>query len=121
MTIALDTRIRGATGGVVRDIGRDHVSLEVITEVEHMVFDAEMVGDPAGVVDIADRATTRVARASPELHGDTDDLVAGLLKQRSGDRRIDAAGHHDHHRTSGSNAGIDNAVRVHMISVSSPA
>ena len=68
---------------VVDDVGVDHEALEVVAEVEDVVFDAELIGHAAGVVDVADRATTRVAGSAPELHGDADDLVAGSAASRA--------------------------------------
>ena len=76
VAVALDARVRGEPGGVVGDVGPDHVGGEVVAEVEDEVLDAELVGDPAGVVDVAHRAAPRVGVAAPELEGDADDLVA---------------------------------------------
>src|SRR5690606_33578292 len=64
-------------------------------EVEDVVVDAELVGDPAGVVDVGHRAAARVGLAAPQLHGDADDLVALLLEERGRDRGVDAARHGD--------------------------
>ena len=61
------------------DVGLDDVRIEVVTEVEDVVFDPQVVGDSAGIVDIADRAAPLVGVAAPQLHGDTDDVVALLL------------------------------------------
>ena len=46
-------------------VGVDHVGLEVGGEVEDVVDDAELVGHPAGVVDVGHRAAPRVGRRRP--------------------------------------------------------
>src|SRR3546814_7417282 len=48
--------------------------------------DAELVGHPAGVVHVGDRAAPRVGLAAPQLHGDPDHLVPLLLQQGGRDR-----------------------------------
>ena len=35
------------------DVGTDHVAVEVVGEVEHVVHDAELLRDAAGVLDVA--------------------------------------------------------------------
>ena len=66
-----------------------------------MVVDAELLGDAAGVVDVADRAAARVAVAAPQLHRDPDDLAAGVEQEGGRDRRVDAAAHGDEHGRAG--------------------
>ena len=93
----------------------DHRLAEAGLVVEHVVTDAEPVGDPAGVVDVLAGATG--AGPSPlgarriELQRDADDLVAGLRQQGGGDRRIDAAGHGDDHARAAAKAEIDGGYR----------
>jgi hypothetical protein len=84
------------------DERRHHVALELLGVVEDVVVDAEDLRDPPGVVDVADRATTRVRRAAPELQRGADDLVALFDQESRGHRRIDAATHRyeDFHRPS---------------------
>ena len=93
--VALDARVGRAARGVVGDVGRDDLRVEVVAEVEHVVVDAELVGDASGVVDVGDRAAAGVALAAPQLHRDAGDAVAPLDEQRRGDRRVDAARHRD--------------------------
>ena len=64
-----------------RDVRVDDVRVEVVAEVEHEVVDAELLGDPAGVVDVGHPAAPGVALAAPQLHRDADDVVA--LRRRS--------------------------------------
>jgi hypothetical protein len=73
------------------------VAREVVAEVERVVVDAQLVGHPTGVVDVADRAAARVALAAPELEGDAHHLVALVAQQGGRHRRVDAARHHHQH------------------------
>jgi len=57
------------------------------------VVDAEHLSDAARVVDVGDRATTRVRNAAPEFQGGAHDVVTLLDQETGGDRRIDAATH----------------------------
>ena len=86
MTIALDAWVRCPAGRVIGDVGPDDVRREVVAEVEDVVVDTEVVGDAAGVVHIAHRATSGVALAAPEFHRDADDIVSLVAKQSSRDR-----------------------------------
>ena len=93
----------------------DHRLAEARLVVEHVVADAEAVGDPAGVVDVLAGATgagprpRRVLRV--ELERDAHDLITGLRQQGGGDRRIDAAGHGDDHARAAAKAEIDGGYR----------
>ena len=87
--VALDARVRRDAAGVRVDVRGDDVLVEVVTEVEHEVVDAELLGDPPRVVDVGHRAAAGVAVAAPQLHRDADHLVARLLQQQRGDRRVD--------------------------------
>jgi hypothetical protein len=93
VAVALDAGVRCAPDPVGLDVGLDHAAVEVVGEGPDVVDDAELLGDPAGVVDVADRAAAGVGLAAPQLHRDADDLVAGLEQAGRGDRRVDAAGH----------------------------
>ena len=86
VAVALDARVGGAPGGVVGDVGRDDVLVEVVAEAEGVVLDAEAAGDGARIVDIGHRAAAGVGLASPELEGGADHLVAGLEQERRRDR-----------------------------------
>jgi hypothetical protein len=122
VTVALDAGVGCATHRMVGHVGPHHVVLEVVAEVEHVVLDPEPVGDPAGVVDVAHGAAPGVARATPQLHGDPDHLVALLAQQGGRHRRVDPARHHHHHPRrggTGRNPGPGGAVGRHVTSVSS--
>ena len=54
------------------------------------MIDAELLRNPAGIVDIGHRTTTGVAVATPQPHRDADNLVAGVDQFRRSNRRIDA-------------------------------
>ena len=81
----------------VGDVGSDHVRVEVVTEVEDVVLDAEAARHAAGIVDVGHRAATRVGLATPELQRDPHHVVTGLQQERGGHRGVDATGHgHEH-------------------------
>ena len=88
--------------------GVDDVLAEGVLEVHHVVANAELAGDAAGVVDILDAAALLVAAKlvgallGPEAHGDADDVVALLDEEGGGDGAIDTAGH-----------GADDAGSIH--------
>ena len=72
----------GPPRSVFRHEGVDHVSAERLTLVEHVVRDAEVLAGPSGIVTVLGRAaapdlvlTVRV----PEMKGDPDDVVTGLV------------------------------------------
>ena len=48
VAVALDARVRRAAGSVVGHVGRHHVLVEVVAEVEHVVLDAEAAAPPRG-------------------------------------------------------------------------
>ena len=65
-------------------------------EVEDEVVDSQLLGNAAGIVDVADAAAAGVALATPQAHRDTDDLVAGLDQQCGRHRRVHPTAHRDH-------------------------
>ena len=85
VAVALDAGIRRSPECVRLDVGGDDPLLELLGEVEDVVVDPEPGRDPAGVVDVTDRAAARVACSAPELQGGSDDVVALLEQQRRGD------------------------------------
>ncbi len=79
---------------------RDHLVGELALEVDDVVRDADAGGHAPGVVQVVDRAAGPEADLSPalviQLHREADHLVTLLREERSGHRRVDAAGHgHD--------------------------
>ena len=89
---------RSASGNVLFHERAHHITLEALFVIDHIVRDADLLGDAAGVVDIVERAAASLnglghALASgetalvPELHGQTDDIVAvGTEHGRNGGR-----------------------------------
>jgi hypothetical protein len=71
------------------------VAFELLGVVEDVVVDAEHLGDATRVVDVRDRAASRVRDPAPELQRGTHDVVTLLDQETGGDRRIDAATHGD--------------------------
>jgi hypothetical protein len=97
MPIAFDARI----GRDARRIG-SHVRLhdalvEVVTEVEHVVIDAKLIGNASRVVDIGDRATSAVGISTPQLHRHAGHGKTLLEQQRAATDEVDAARHRDEH------------------------
>ena len=101
--------------GVVADVGRHDVAVELLGQVEDVVGDAELLGHPAGVVDVGHRAAARVRRAAPQLEGGAHHVMALLDQERGRDRGVDASRHgHQHpHATSVPPAVSAPAQRVH--------
>ena len=97
--IAADTGDRGFAAHIGVDEIVDHAFAELAFVVEHIVRNADLLGDIARVMDILPGA----ARALPlhrlamvvELQRDPDDVVSRLLKQGRGDGGIHAARHGD--------------------------
>jgi hypothetical protein len=58
MAVAFNTWIRREALCVVGHVGIHHVLVKILTEVEYEMFEAELLGNPPGIVDIAHRATT---------------------------------------------------------------
>ena len=77
----------------------DHRFLEAALIVEHVMRDADALGDHARVMDIAAGAAGALAMGGGamivKLQGHADDIIAFGLEQGGRDRGIDAAGHGD--------------------------
>jgi len=65
------------------------VSLELGSQVEDVVVDAQLLGHLSGVLDVADRAASRVALPAPEPQGHPGDVVVLLEQQGRGGGRVD--------------------------------
>ena len=97
--VALDARHRRLAERVaVGEIVDDGLAKAAFV-VEHVMRDAEPLGDVAGVVDVLPGAAGALAMGRRamivELQRDADDVVAFGLQQRSRRRGIDAARHGD--------------------------
>ncbi|GAA0004067.1 hypothetical protein BRDID11002_40680 [Bradyrhizobium diazoefficiens] len=96
---ALDARHRRFTKSIrVGEIVDDGLAKTVLV-VEHVMGNAELGGNVAGVVDVLAGAAGALAMGRRamvvELERDADDVVALSLEQRSRRRGIDAARHGD--------------------------
>ncbi len=95
--VALHARHRRLARHVALGETVDHRRLEAALIVEHVMRNADVAGDPAGVVDVAPRAAGALAVARfavvVKLQRDPDHVIAFGLEQRRGDRRVDAARH----------------------------
>ncbi len=85
---------RVAVGEIV-----DHRFAEAVLVIQHVMRDADPLGDIAGIVDVLAGAAGALAMGGRamivELQRDADDVVAFRLQQRSRHRGIDAARHGD--------------------------
>ena len=95
--VAFDARVGRDSTGVCVDVGGHDVFVEVVTEIEHEVVDAELLCHAARIVDIGHRTAAGVTVATPQLHRDPDDVVARLLEQQRCNRGIDPTRHRAHH------------------------
>ena len=97
--VAVDARHRRLARHVAFGKTVDHRFLEAAFVVEHVVRDADALGDRARVVDVLAGAAGALAVGGGamvvELQGHADDVIALGLEQRRRDRRIDAARHGD--------------------------
>ena len=97
--VALDARHRRLARRVAFGEAVDHGFLEARLVVEHVMRDADALGDRARVMDVAPGAAGALAVGGGavvvKLQGHADDVVALRLEQRGRDRGIDAAGHGD--------------------------
>ncbi len=99
--VAVDARHRRLARHVALGEAVDHRFLEAALVVEHVVRNADALGDRAGVVDVLAGAAGALAVGGGavvvELQRDADDVIALGLQQRGRDRGIDAARHGDDH------------------------
>ena len=97
--VALDARHRRLARGVAVGEIVDHRFAKTVLVVQHVMRNADPLGDIAGIVDVLPGAAGALAMGGRamivELQRDADDVVAFGLQQRSRHRGIDAAGHGD--------------------------
>ena len=97
--VAVDARHRRLARDVAVGEAVDHRFLEAAFVVEHVMRNADALGDRARVVDVLAGAAGALAVGRGamvvELQRHADDVVALGLEQRRGDRGIDAARHGD--------------------------
>ena len=87
-----------APGKILLDERANHVALEALLVIDHVIRDADLLGHAARVVDIVERAAASLhglghtlasgqAALVPELHGQADDVVSlGAQHGRDGGR-----------------------------------
>ena len=97
--VALDARHRRLAGGIAVGEIVDHLLAESALVVQHVMRNADPLGDVAGIVDVLPGAAGALAMGGRamvvELQRDADDVVAFRLQQRGRRRGIDAARHRD--------------------------
>ena len=93
--VALDARVRRTTRCVGVDVRIHHIGGEVVAEIEDVVRDTQLRGNPAGVLHIRHAAAPGVGLTTPQLEGDPRDVVSALEEQGGGHRGVDAAAHRD--------------------------
>jgi hypothetical protein len=96
MPIAFDAGVRRHATSVGVQVRTDHMLVELVTEVEHVVVNVERVRDAASVIDIGNRTASRIALSAPQFHRDAHDLMALLDEQRCGDGAVHTPRHGDH-------------------------
>src|SRR5438270_8913289 len=103
--IAADARYRRLASGVAVDKIVDDRSPEAALVIEHIMGNAEALGDPGGVVNVAPgtagTAASRGGAVVVELQSNPDDFKPALDQQGRGHRRVDPAGHRDDHPVAG--------------------
>ena len=98
MIVAEAARDGRAPRNVLLDERTDHVALETLLVIDHVIRDADLLGHAAGVVDVVERTAASLhglghalasgqAALVPELHGQADDVVSvGAQHGRDGGR-----------------------------------
>src|SRR5205807_1042513 len=98
--VAGDAGVRSAPAGILGSEGRDHLTLELGPEVEHVVADPKAPRHRPRVVDRPDAAAPGSFAGlrhpgRPEVHGDPDHLVPLGDQQGGGNRAVHSAAHRD--------------------------
>src|SRR5450759_3299112 len=97
--VAFDARHRRLAGDVALGEAINHCFLEAALVVEHVMRNADALGNAARIIDVLPGAAGALAVGGGavvvELQRDADHVIALGLEQRGGHRGIDAAGHGD--------------------------
>src|SRR5450759_2771563 len=97
--VAFDAGHRRLAGDVALGEAVDHRFLEAAFVVEHVMRNADALGNAARIIDVLPGAAGALAVAGGavviELQRDADHIIALGLEERGGHRGIDAAGHGD--------------------------
>ena len=106
MVVAKAARNGRASGKILLNERTHHIALKALLVIDHVVGDADGLGDAARVVNIIQRATASLHRLGhalmagqaalvPELHGQANDFVAlGAQHGRDGGG-VNSTGHGD--------------------------
>ena len=104
MIVAQAARNGSASGEILLHEGTHHFALKTVFVIDHVIRNADGLGDAARVINIVERAAASLDRLGhavvagqaalvPELHGQADDVVSlGAQHGRDG-RGIDSARH----------------------------
>ena len=87
MIVAEAAGDRCSPGNILFNKGTDHVALETLLVIDHVIRDADLLRHAAGVVDVVERTAAPLhglrhalfaseAALVPELHGEADDVVS---------------------------------------------
>ena len=79
MAVAFDARVWSQAVHMCLHVWVDHVLVEVVGKVEHQMIDTKLLRNTARIVNIGNRATTRVAFAAPQAHGYSNHFVPGVF------------------------------------------
>ena len=97
VAVAADARVRRLARGVPGDERLDHAGAELVAQVDREVREAERVRERARLRDRRGRAAAAlcvVLAVGPQLERDRDGLAL-RVRQKRGDRAVDAAAHRD--------------------------
>ena len=104
MVVAQAAGDRRASRQILFDERLHDLALESVFMIDHVIRDAESLGDTARVVDIVERAAAALhcfrhafvpsqTALVPQLHGQADDVVSLGAKHGRDGRRVDSARH----------------------------
>jgi hypothetical protein len=80
-TVAFNAGVWRGAFGVRCNVRLHHLFVEVVAEVEHQMVNTNLLSNTARIVDIGNRATTGIAFATPQAHGDANNVMAVLLQE----------------------------------------
>jgi len=93
VAIAFDTGIGCYSLRMILNIRIDHGAVKIIAEVENQMIDAQLLCNPASVVDITHTAATGIAFTTPQSHGHSDHVVSLVAQNGRSYRGVDSSRH----------------------------
>ncbi len=104
--VAETARDRCTPGKILLDERTHHIALKALFVIDHVVGDANGLGNTASIVDIVDRAAAALdgfghafvsseTALVPELHGQADDVVAFRTQHGRNGRGVNSSRHSD--------------------------